>query len=104
MKEQDPFKALVKSASGYDVDSLEAETIAVAATLFRDLLIHNWSAIRSIREQSEDSSVSVSYAFEVDQSGKKPIVRARLSYAQKFKDELESWVDDPAQTKLNLNN
>ena len=96
------FENYVRSISGYD--DIEAEIIVTISTLFRDLLLQNWSQIKNIRQRSEETAVKISFGFDVDSSGAKPLVKGKLTFSEKFSDELDAWVDDPQQKKLNLNN
>lgn len=101
----DIFKNHIKDSSGYDgKDEMEAEIIGTIAVVFRDLIIQNWSQIKAIRERSEESSVAVSFGFDVDSSGEKPLVSGKISFSEKFKDEAQAWVEDPKQQRLAMGN
>lgn len=95
------FGDTLKHLSGYD--GLEAETIGTVGALVGELLVQNWSQIKSCRDRSDDASVTISFGVEVNASGKVPIVKAKISYSQKFADSAEAMVDDPDQAKLDLN-
>jgi hypothetical protein len=107
MKPIDPndhLKKLIASSYDPDIDEMEGEIIGTIAVLFRDLLIQNWMQIQAIRKRSEDSAVAVSFGFDVDTSGKQPLVKGKIAYSEKFKDEAECWVQDPQQQRLQMDN
>ena len=82
------------------LDGMEAETVAVIGELFGGLLSQNWSQIKACRDRSEDAAVSISFGFDVDNSGKLPLVRAKIGFSQKFKDSVEAFVQDPNRPDL----
>jgi hypothetical protein len=102
VKEVDAFGQALRNSSG--LDGMEAEIVATVGSVFRDLLLQNWSQIKTVRQRAEEATVSMSFGFEVDASGKQPLVRGKLSFSEKFSDTLESWVDDPEQIKLAFKN
>jgi hypothetical protein len=99
-KIKSPMGETMRFMSG--LDGMEAETVAVIAELFGNLLAQNWSQIKACRDRSDDAAVSISFGFDVDNSGKLPLVRAKIGYAQKFKDQLESFVEDPDQPGMDF--
>lgn len=101
MKKNEDIAELFKKQSGFN--DMEAEIIGTMAALFGDLLLSNWSTIKQIRQRSEDSAVTISIGFDVDSSGKLPLVKGKISFSEKWKDEAEMWVKDPNQPDLELN-
>lgn len=91
-------------ASRTDIEGIELDTLNTVGDLFVDLLATHWRKIQAIRESSQDSAVTVSLGFDIDTAGARPVVKSKIAYAQKFKDETEAIVEDPDQAKLSLNN
>lgn len=82
------------------LDGLAAEKFGTVIDTITGLISANWSQIDDISKQSDESTVSISIGVEIDSSGKVPLVKTRIGYAQKYKDEAESWVHDPNQPNL----
>jgi hypothetical protein len=81
----------------------ERDAILDALTdMVRDIAKAHWIGIAAIMRRAPDSSVQISLSVGVDTAGKKPHLTCRLSYSEKFKDEIEQWVEDKAQGTLGL--
>lgn len=87
-----------------DIDRIKREESILSRILEAqaDLLRKHWPKISGIRNGADDSTVTITFSSLVDASGPKPHILTRISYAQRFKDEREDWVDDPNQPRLPL--
>jgi hypothetical protein len=97
-KDQSRVKQAAIHQSG--LDGLDAETFGTVIDTLTGLIAANWPQIDDIRKQSDESTVSIAIGVEVNSSGKVPLVKTRIGYAQKYKDEAECWVNDPNQPNL----
>lgn len=69
----------------------------------RDLLLQHWDHVKGIRDTDPESTVKIGFSFVVHHSAENRIhVLSKIGYAQRFSDEREDWVEDPAQEKLPL--
>ena len=78
---------------------IERAQIEKAVQLVRDLLdVHFSEALMSMDPEANKLKMSISITF--DHGSNSPKVKVGLRYARSFKDEAESWVDDPNQPSL----
>lgn len=67
-----------------------------------DLLTSHWERMRDIRSTADGSKLTTTLSIEVDDSGVRPKVKTKISYARKFSDDREIYVDDPSQTQMSF--
>ncbi len=91
-----------KPKTPLNAEQREAQIIDKLCDQIRDLLKVHWPKITELRDDDENSQVSIGFATEVNCAGSTPSIKTKISYSQRFKDEIEERLDDPNQPKLNI--
>jgi hypothetical protein len=81
-------------------DALESQIIEKMVDQIRDLLNVHWPKIAELRDDDTESAISIGLATDVNCAGSSPVVKTKISYSQKFKDEIEERLDDQNQGRL----
>jgi len=78
-------------------DLFATHAITEVTDAVKDLCFQNWPHISRILSTSETAKIGLSFSVEIDRSGAQPKITTRISYAEKHKDERESYIRDPRQ-------
>jgi hypothetical protein len=93
----------MKKKPTLNAEQREAQIINKVCTQIRDLLSTHWPKITELRDDDPKSEVAISFATDVSCSANTPNIKTKISYSQKFRDEIEERLEDPNQAQLFAN-
>lgn len=70
--------------------------------MVRDLIGAHADEIAETWEAAEDGKMKLSVGVAMEGSPRQAIVKVKLSWSQKYEDETEAHLDDPAQGQLKI--
>jgi hypothetical protein len=74
------------------LDINERPIVEACLSSANDLLINYWKQIKTVRD-AEDGKVAIAIQFSVDVTGESPVVKTKVSFSRKYKDDCEIVVN-----------